>query len=166
MVDAVALAGYLVAGAVAGLVAAVAMDLPMGRQPDGWTPAFVAAAVLSRTAPADVSFGRASLVHHGAGVAAGALYGLVTFALTGAVPPISWAGVSLLAHSIGVVLVTLFIYGLFAHVVLPRVGGTVYEERSTAVRGQWLRSSLVFAAAVTIAGPPLIALALGALEAV
>lgn len=158
MVDAVTLVAYLGGGAIAGLVAAVAMDVPMGRQPDGWTPAFVATAVLTRTGLDDVSFQQASVVHHAAGIAAGALYGILMVALTGLLLPGVWRSVSLLAHVLGVIAVTLFIYLVFSHVVLPRVGGAVYEERATAVRGQWLRSSLVFAAALTIAGPPVIVL--------
>lgn len=166
MVDAVTLGAYLAAGAVTGLVAAVAMNVPMGRQLDGWTPAFIAAAVLTRTDPDDVSFGQANVVHHSAGVAAGMLYGVVMFALAGLVPQILWNGVSLIAHAASVIIVTLFVYFLFAHLVLPRVGGTVYEERATAVRGQWLRSSLVFAAVLTLAGPPVLALFVAAMPTV
>lgn len=158
MSDAVTLATGVPGGALAGLVAALAMDLQMGRQSEGWTPAFIAAAVVRRTAPEDVSFEVASVVHHAAGVASGVLYGLVTVALSGVGPQVTWRGVSLLAHVLAVVAVTLFIYLLFANVVLPRTGGTVYEERATAVRGQWLRSSLVFAIAVLLAGPPAIVL--------
>lgn len=158
MTDAVTVVSHLAGGALAGLVAAVAMDVPMGRQPDGWTPAFITTAVLTRTGPGDVSFRRASVVHHAAGVAVGVLYGIVTVAFASLLPPGVWSGVSLLGHVPGVIAVTLFIYFAFAHVVLPRVGGAVYEERATAVRGQWLRSSLVFAAALTLAGPPVIVL--------
>jgi len=43
-------------GALAGLVAAVVMDWPMSRQPDGFTPAAIAAAVVSRQSVEAVSF--------------------------------------------------------------------------------------------------------------
>jgi hypothetical protein len=89
-------------------------------------------------------------------VVAGVLYGVFTFAMSGLVPSVRWSGISLVGHGLAVIAVTLFIYGFFSHVVFPRVGGTVYEERATAIRGQWLRSSLVFAVALTIAGPPLV----------
>lgn len=146
----------LLGGSIAGLVAAVAMDVPMSRQSDGWAPAVIAAAVLTRTTPEKVSLEQASVIHHVTGVAAGILYGVLTFAMIGVVPSVSWSGVPLLAHLLAVVGVTLFIYLFFSDVVFPRVGGTVYEERATAIRGQWLRSSLVFAVTLAVAGPPVI----------
>lgn len=164
MSDAATVATSLIGGGIAGLVAAVAMDVPMGRQPDGWTPAVIAAAVLTRTGPEDVSFEGASAVHHVTGVAAGMLYGIVTLTLAGVVPSLIWRGVPLVAHVLSVVIVTVFVYLVFAHGVLPRVGGTMYEERATAIRGQWLRSALVFAAALTIAGPLLLSLAATVLQ--
>lgn len=151
------LVAYLVGGGLAGLVAAVAMDVSMSRQPEGWTPACISAAIVRRTTPDAVRFRDASVVHHGVGVLAGGLYGLFAFGLGAVVRPFLWSGVPMLAHLSAVVLVTVFIYFFFAHVVL-RWAGDVYEERSTAVRGQWLRSALTFALAVTLAGPLLIAL--------
>lgn len=150
----VTVATSLLGGSIAGLVAAIAMDVPMSRQSDGWTPAVIATAVLTRTTSEEVSIEQASVVHHATGVAAGILYGLLTFAMIGAVPSVSWGGVPLLAHTLAVTAVTLFIYLFFSHVVFPRVGGTVYEERATAIQGQWLRSSLVFAVTLAVAGPP------------
>lgn len=158
MSDAVTVATSLIGGGIAGLVAAVAMDVPMSRQPDGWTPAVIAAAVLTRATPEDVSFEGASAVHHATGIAAGMLYGIVTLALASAAPSLLWSDVPLVAHAFSVVAVTVVIYLVFAHGVLPRVGGTMYEERATAIRGQWLRSALVFAVALTIAGPLLLSL--------
>jgi hypothetical protein len=149
---------FLFGGGVAGFVAAVAMDVPMNRQPEGWTPAWLAAATVRRTSPDAIPFRDASAAHHGAGVLAGAGYGLLTFLLGLAAPWPAFAGVSVVGHLVAVVVVTLFIYGFFAHFVLPRVGGQVYEERATAVRGQWLRSALTFAAVMTVAGPLLLVL--------
>ncbi len=166
MADAVTPVTGLAGGAIAGLIAALAMDVQMGRQPDGWTPAFVAVGVLTRTDPDDVSFERASALHHGIGVVAGGLYGALTLALADAVPHLVWQHVPLIAHALAVVVVTLFIYLCFAHVVLPRVGKTVYEERATAIRGQWLRSSLVFAVTMTIAGVPAIVLVATVLDVI
>lgn len=152
------LVAHFVGGGLAGLVAAVAMDVPMSRQPDGWTPACISVAIIRRTTPDAVRFRDASVIHHGVGVLAGGLYGLLAFGFGVVAPQFLWRGLPMLAHVPAVVLVTLFIYFFFAHVVLSRAGGEVYEERSTAVRGQWLRSALTFAAAVTLAGPLLIAL--------
>jgi hypothetical protein len=150
----------LALGAVAGLAAAVVMDLPMSRQPEGFTPAYVAASVLRRRSPDAVAFRDASVVHHGAGLLAGVLYGLLYVALDTVAPVgVPVAGVDVLAHAVAVVAVVLFIYAFFAHLVLPRAGGTIYEERATAVRGQWLRSSLVFGAALGVVAPLLFSVA-------
>lgn len=145
------LLAWVVFGAVVGLVGAVVMDAAMHRQPDGWTPAFVAAAVLRRSRPDRVSFRDALLVHHVAGALAGVLYALVVYATAMLLGP--GVGFStLVGHLVAVVAVVTFIYGFFAHLVLPRGAAGVYEERATAVRGQWLRSSLVFGGFVLVAG--------------
>ncbi|KTG09217.1 hypothetical protein AUR64_15605 [Haloprofundus marisrubri] len=154
----VALLARLALGALAGLVAAVVMDVPMGRQEGGFTPAYVAASVLRRTTPDEVSFRDANVVHHGAGLLAGVLYAVVLTASESVVPPVwSLGGVDLLAHLVAVGVVVGFIYGFFAYLVLPRAGRRIYEEQSTAVRGQWLRSSLVFGAALAVVAPFLLA---------
>jgi hypothetical protein len=149
------------AGAAAGLVAALVMDLPMVRQPDGFTPAFVAAAVVRGRTPDAVSFRDANVVHHAAGVLAGVLYAVIVLALGVAVgpgvDPTALAGAAVV-HALAVAAVVGFIYVVFAHLVLPRAGGTIYEERATAVRGQWLRSSLVFGVAMALVAPPLVGL--------
>jgi hypothetical protein len=148
----------LALGAVAGLAAAVVMDVPMSRQSEGFTPAYLAASVLRRTPPSDVSFRDANVVHHAAGALAGVLYAVVAGALAlalGATPSPAAVASALPAHAVGVVAVVVFVYLLFAHLVLPRAGGTIYEERATAVRGQWLRSSLVFGAALAVIAPAL-----------
>ncbi|WP_224448918.1 hypothetical protein [Haloprofundus salilacus] len=148
----------LALGALAGLVAAVVMDAPMGRQEGGFTPAYVAASVLRRTTPDAVSFRDATVVHHGAGLLAGVLYAVVlTFGETVVPRVVSLGGVDLLSHLVAVGVVVSFIYVFFAHFVLPRAGGDIYEEQSTAVRGQWLRSSLVFGAALAVVAPFLFA---------
>jgi len=148
----------LALGAVAGLAAAVVMDVPMSRQSEGFTPAYLAASVLRRTPPSDVSFRDANLVHHAAGALAGVLYAVVAGALVlalGATPSVDALASVLPVHAVGVGVVVAFIYLFFAHIVLPRAGGTIYEERATAVRGQWLRSSLVFGAALAVIAPAL-----------
>lgn len=147
-----------VLGAVAGLVAAAAMNLPMSKQSEGFTPAYVAAAAVRRRRPAEVDFPEAVAVHHVAGLLVGVLYGVV-FAVLGAfLPPLVAVadGVPLLAHAVSVTLVVLVVYVVFAHVVLPSTGGVVYEEQATAVRGEWLRSTLVFGVALAVVGPLLL----------
>lgn len=144
----------LVGGASAGLLAAAVMDVPMSRQPEGYTPAYIAAAALSRTEPESVSFELAMVVHHLAGLLSGVGYGALVFAGDAVIPGTAIVGgVALLPHVVAVVVVGTFVYVSFASVVLPRVGGTIYEERATAVRGQWLRSATVFGAAMLLLAP-------------
>jgi hypothetical protein len=140
----------------------------MARQSEGFTPAYVAAAVVRGRTPEATSFRDASVVHHVAGALAGVLYALVALgvgALLGLSTPVlapgtladggdtGAAALALVPHAVGVVGVVAFIYAFFAHLVLPRAGGVIYEERATAVRGQWLRSSLVFGAALAVVAP-------------
>ena len=151
--------------ALSGLAAAVVMDYPMSRQQEGFTPAYIAAGVLTRRPPAAVTRRAALVAHHAAGVLGGILHGLAAFTLAAALPgPLAPAlavgGIPLLAHVPAVTAVVVFVYLLFAHLVLPRAGGPAAAERATAVRGQWLRSALVYGAALTLAVPA-IALAVG-----
>ena len=149
-------------GAVAGLVGAFVAALPMRRRPEGWTPGFVAAAVLTRSAPDRVDRRVALAVHYGIGAAAGLSYGLLAGALAGLGGP-TVAGLPLAGHLLAVVAIVTVIYGLFAFVVLPRAGPSVPGERATAVRGGWLRSALVVGAVLAVAVPGLaLALAGGA----
>lgn len=151
------LLGTLAAGAVAGLIAAVAMLLPMSRQPEGFTPAYVAASVLRRTTPDEVRFRDANVAHYGAGIVAGVLYAGCLALMSATFPElVAVDGVELVPHVLSVVVVVLFIYAFFAHLVLPRAGRRIYEEQATAVRGQWLRSSLVFGAVLVVVGPALV----------
>lgn len=151
------LAVLLPVGAVAGLAGAVAMDVPMGRHPEGWTPAFVAASVLRRTEPGAVRFRDASVVHHAAGVAAGLLYALLAaplgVVLAGTVPTPGVETLPVAAHLLAALGVIAFIYAFFAYLVLPRAGEGVAGERTTAVRGQWFRSAVVFGAALVVVVP-------------
>lgn len=152
-----ALAGRLALGAVVGLAAAVVMDIPMWRQEEGFTPAYIAASVFRRTPPENVDFLDANLVHHVAGVLSGVFYAGVYLVVDALIPELPVAGVDIVPHLLSMVVVVVSIYYLFSYFVLPRAGRGIYEERATAVRGQWLRSSLVFGAALLIFGPALFA---------
>jgi hypothetical protein len=139
-----------------GLLGAAVMDLPMMKQEDGFTPAYVAAALLRRTSPGEVPFREAVVVHHATGAIAGGLYGLA-FLLFAAVLPAGAVvgGVEAVPHVAAAAGIAAFVYGFFAHVVLPRAGRRIYEERATAVRGQWLRSAVVFGVVIGVAVPAL-----------
>lgn len=148
---------FLVIGIAAGVVAALVMDWPMSRQPEGFTPAYIAAGVLTRTSPPDVRFRTAMVIHHVAGGTAGLLYALVALGVDRVSPTLPpTVGVGLPAHLLGVIVVVGFIYAFFAHLVLPRAGGRPYEEQATAVRGQWLRSALVYGLTVLVVVPAVV----------
>jgi len=145
---------FLAIAVIVGVIAALVMDWPMSRQPEGFTPAYIAAGVLTRTPAESVRFRTAMIAHHLAGGLAGVLYALVALGVDRVSPGLSPAvGVALHAHLIGVVVVVAFIYAFFAFLVLPRAGGRPYEEQATAVRGQWLRSALVYGVTVLILVP-------------
>ncbi|ELZ99161.1 hypothetical protein E6P09_13640 [Haloferax mediterranei ATCC 33500] len=150
-----ALAGRLALGAVVGVAAAIVMDIPMWRQDEGFTPAYIAASVLRRTQPDEIGFLDANVVHHVAGALSGLLYALVYLATDFVLPDLPLVGIDVPSHLIATGAVVASIYFLFSHFVLPRAGRRIYEERATAVRGQWLRSSLVFGATLLILAPAL-----------
>lgn len=145
----------LAAGGLAGLLGALAMDVPMGRHPEGWTPAFLTAAAVRRVSPDQIDFESASVVHHSFGVLAGAVYALLFVALSLVVPSTGLLDLPLLAHLIAVAVTGVLVYASVAHVVLPQVGASLQEQRLTAARGQWLRASVVFTAALAVGMIPL-----------
>ncbi|MGQ4557048.1 hypothetical protein [Halobellus sp. GM3] len=137
-----------------GFLAALVMDIPMSQEEDGFVPAYVAAAIVRRVPPAAVTFAQGAVAHHAAGALAGGLYAGCYLALSAALPgTVAVGGVDLLPHVLSTAAVAAFVYAFFAHVVLPRAGRRIYEERATAVRGQWLRSSVVFGAVIGVIVP-------------
>jgi len=139
------LAQFVLACVGCGLLGALVMDYPMSRQEEGFTPAYVAAALVRRVPVAEVSVAEALVVHHATGAVAGVLYALVYLLFARVVPDVvAVGGVVAVGHLAATMVVSGFVYAFFAHVVLPRTGRGIYEERSTAVRGQWLRSVIVF----------------------
>ncbi|WP_416840863.1 hypothetical protein [Haloferax sp. DFSO52] len=151
------LAGRLALGAVVGLAAAVVMDIPMWRQDEGFTPAYIAASVIRKTDLDGVDFLDANLVHHIAGLLSGVLYAAVYLLADAVLPELPLVGIDFTPHLLSMVVVVVSINFLFSYFVLPRAGRSIYEERATAVRGQWLRSSVVFGAALLVLGPALFA---------
>ena len=147
-------APFVVVCAVCGVLAAVVMDFPMSKQTEGFTPAYIAASVLARSRPSSVEFRSAFVVHHVAGAAAGVLYAIVYLLSAGPLPGVAGVGgVSVVPHLFATLVVAAFIYVFFAHLVLSRRGRGIYEERATAVRGQWLRSVVVFGGTVAVVVP-------------
>ncbi|MFA1611421.1 hypothetical protein [Halobellus rubicundus] len=149
---------FALLAAVCGLLGALVMDVPMANQEHGFTPAYVAAGTLRRVGAEEVSFESAFVFHHVTGGVAGLLYaaaylafGLASAALAG--PGVALGGVAAFPHVLATLLVSGFVYGFFAHLVLPRAGRRIYEERATAVRGQWLRSTVVFGIVLGVSVP-------------
>ena len=145
---------FVVVCVACGVLAAVVMDFPMARQAEGFTPAYIAASVLARSSPSSVAFRSAFVVHHVAGGAAGVLYALVYLLAADPLPAVATVGgVSAVSHLLATLVVAGFVYAFFAHLVLPRRGRGIYEERATAVRGQWLRAVVVFGVTVAVVVP-------------
>jgi len=146
-------AAWFAVCAATGLLAAVVMDYPMSRQPQGFEPAYVAAGVLTRRAPEAVPFRDAVVAHHAFGPPAGVLYGIVTPPVAAVLPDIAAVGgLDLGAHVLGVALTVAFVYLFFSSLVLPRAGRYGADE-ATAITGQWLRSAVVFGAALFVGVP-------------
>jgi hypothetical protein len=145
---------FIILCAVCGLFGAVVMDVPMTRQEDGFTPAYIATSVLSHSSPAEVAFGAAFALHHLTGVLAGLLYAALYLLVAVGVPDVATVGgIRLLPHLVATVLVAGFVYAFFAYLVFPRAGGWIYEERATAVSGRWLRSTAVFGSVLALVVP-------------
>jgi hypothetical protein len=156
----VTVTGTLVRAAVAGLIAAIVMSVPMRRQAEGFTPAYVAASVLRRTDPDAVAARDASLLHHATGVLAGLLFGVLYQLLSMVLPPVVGLGtLAVVPHVAALGAVVAFVYTFFADIVLPRFGEELDEERATAVAGQWLRSVVVFGSTVAVVFPALFTVA-------
>lgn len=140
--------------ALAGLAVSLAVELSPIRRDDGLTPAHVAAAVVAGGRPDDVGYWDETVVHHAVGVVAGTLYAVAYLAAALVVPAGAVVGrVGVVPHVLAVTGAVLFVYAAFATLVLSRAERSVYEERSTAVRGQWLRSSVGFGAGFAFAAP-------------
>lgn len=141
-------------GAIAGLVASLVMNWPMSRAEHGFTPAYIAAGVVTRTPPREVSFTAAVVAHHLAGLLVGVGYGVFVAGLHAILPETIAVGqLDVFTHAIAVAVIVAFIYVFFAHVVLPTAAERIYEEESTAVRGQWLRSALVYGGVLLVLVP-------------
>jgi hypothetical protein len=138
---------------LAGLLGALVMNVPMHGLAEGYTPAIVAASLLSGSLPSAVSRRTAIVTHHVVGPLAGLLYVGWAIALDAVLPPVSrTAGLPLSAHLVAVGAVSVFIYAVFSSVVLPRYGGCA-RDRMPAVRWHWLASTAAFAVTMAVAVP-------------
>jgi len=141
---------------VAGLLAALVMNVPMTRLTMGYVPATVAASVVQRTVPSHISTRDAVLVHHAAGPLAGVVYAALGLALDAVVPTVTRvAGLSMAAHLLAVVGIVVFVYGVFAWRVLPRYGGSARDD-APLVRRHWLVSAVTFGVVLAVAVPAIL----------
>ncbi|MFB6234481.1 MAG: hypothetical protein ABEH81_02660 [Halopenitus sp.] len=151
------LGGWLVVGVVTGLAGGVVMDLLLTQQEDGFAPARVAVAVLTGRSPVEVPFRDAVVAHHVASGIVGGAYGVLSFAFSALVPTgLLVGGVQAVPHALAVLAVVGVIYFFFTAVVLPRVDDGVYEERATAIHGQWLRAAALFGAVLLVGVPAIV----------
>ncbi|EMA17456.1 hypothetical protein [Haloarcula marismortui] len=142
----------VVAGAVVGLL----LNIPMVTQDEGYLPAYVAAAGLTRTDPSAVSRPLAVVVHHGTALVAALLYSAVVAGLSFVLPTaISLNGVPLIPHTIGAVGISAFIYYFFARIAMPRFGGSLRDDADEIIQ-QWALTAFIFGAALALFIPVLV----------
>jgi hypothetical protein len=124
-------------GAVAGVLATLSMDLAMTRLPEGDTPPFVAAGVLTATQPRNAPGRLAAAVHYTAGGLTGPLFVWLLF-----VVEVLLDGPSLSATLLTAVITYLLMVGFFAFVVLPR--SRTPPGRAGAIRRDWALSAAAY----------------------
>lgn len=139
---------------LAGAIASLLLNIPMAVQPEGYLPAYIAAGELTGADPTDVSDAVAVALHHGTGIAAALLYGLVVALLSLLPTVVSLSGVPVVPHLIGVVMVTLFIYFFFARVAFPRVRRT-YRDSEDEILKQWALSAFIYGVTLGLVVPVL-----------
>lgn len=144
-------------GAVAGLLATLAMDVPMrALLAEGMTPPFVAAGALTGSDTADAPRRVALAVHYGSGTGAGLIFtALTVLVATVGAPGPSVAGVPVLALAVAALLQLPVMVAFFSYFVLPRYG-TVAPARIPQVRRDWLASAAVYVASVAVLIPALV----------
>ncbi|MFT4948351.1 MAG: hypothetical protein ACI9CA_000471 [Natronomonas sp.] len=144
-------------GAAAGLLATLAMDVPMrGLLAEGMTPPSVAAGALTGSDTANAPRGVALAVHYGSGTGAGLTF--TVLAVLGAAVGLSGpvvAGLPVLALAAAALVQLPVMVAFFSYLVLPRYG-TVEDERVPAIRRDWLRSATVYVVSVTALLPALV----------
>ncbi len=129
------------AAAIVGLLATVAMNVPMGRLPEGSTAPTVAAGVLTDTHPDNAPDRVATLVHYVAGTATGVLFLSLVVLLDRVVP-------STLAQPLAGGVLFGVMVAFFILVPLPRAG-QFSRYRLNLIKRDWAVSAAVY---VLIAG--------------
>jgi hypothetical protein len=141
-----------VLGVVAGVLATLSMDLLMTRLPEGDTPPFVAAGVLTGTSPRNAPGHLAAAAHYLAGGLTGPLFVWLLFATEALL-----GGPSLSASALSGAVLYVLMVGFFVVVVLPR--SRAPPGQVGLIRRDWALS----AAAYLLVLVPLVALGSGLL---
>lgn len=133
-------------GLVAALVAVLVMDQFMARIPEGTTPPYVAASVLTQLPVDDAPDRLATVAHYLAGLGTGLLF---TYFLLVA----EWVLGESSVLAVGVTTVVLYVLmvGFFLVVPLPRAVGVGDSRRSTIGRGWAISAAGYLAVLVPIA---------------
>jgi hypothetical protein len=131
------------------------MNAPMHRLAEGSAPPFVAASLLTDQPVSEVPSGTASGVHYGAGLLAGAVFGLLAVGLRSVLPAdpvIPGTALALAPHVAAGALVLAFLYLFFAYLVLPRATDWGASRRRQ-VRNAWATSATVYVVALLVLVP-------------
>ncbi len=143
----------LIIGAIAGFIATLVMDVPMGRLPEGETSYQVAAGVLSGEPLDSAPDGLATAVHYAAGTLSGALF----VGVTAAAELVLGGEPTLLAVVVAVVVQLPVMIAFFSYVVLV-VYGQVPEKRVPQVRRDWALSASVYVTVLVVLTGPMVLL--------
>ena len=134
-------------GVGAGIVATLVMDLVMARLPEGETPMYIAAGVLTDRPPGGAPGRLAAVVHYVAGLLTGPLFVWLLFTSEGLL------GTSVVSTLAATVVLLVLMVGFFAVVVLPR--SRVDDRRRGAIRRDWSLAAAAYLAVLV----PLVAVA-------
>jgi hypothetical protein len=134
-------------GVGAGIVATLVMDLVMARLPEGETPMYIAAGVLTDRPPGGAPGRLAAVVHYVAGLLTGPLFVWLLFTSEGLL------GTSVVSTLAATVVLLVLMVGFFAVVVLPR--SRVDNRRRGAIRRDWSLAAAAYLAVLV----PLVAVA-------
>lgn len=141
---------------LAGLGAALLMNIPINLLSRGHVPLDVAASALWRRPIGEVTISETDAVHYAAGMAAGALFELL-FVLLESIRPtvVVIAGLVTLTEIVAAALVATAVFAGFAVGVFPRYGGEFHEdesERRTVVQ-QWAVSAATYGLGILVMIP-------------
>mgnify|MGYP006277384927 FL=1 len=123
-------------GVGAGVVATLVMDVVMARLPEGETPMYIAAGVLTDRPPGEAPGRLAAVVHYVAGLLTGPLFVWLLFASEGLL------GASTVSTVAAAVVLLVLMIGFFAVVVLPR--SQVDAGRLGPIRRDWAVAAAVY----------------------